>query len=140
VRETLGDWLMLLGAAITALSLFLVWSHQLPPGVRAAAGSGVPAAPTAWQVYSAADVLLALLVVAVAYVAFAGSRAVRVTTTVAALVALAFVLHAHGTPPTDGVALAPPLGPVHATPGAGESVATAGLIVALAGLGLSFTA
>jgi hypothetical protein len=131
---------MLLGAATLVVSLFFVWSHQLPPRVRPAGLGGVPAAPTAWQVYSAADVLLALVAGAVAYVAIAGSRAVRVTTMGAALVALVFVLHAHGTPPTEGVALAPPLGPVHATPGSGESVATAGLVVALAGLALSFTA
>ncbi len=46
-------------------SLFLTWSHQFSAGVPGANGghrpqlNGVPHDPTAWQVYSVADVLLA---------------------------------------------------------------------------------
>jgi hypothetical protein len=66
-RETISDWLMAIAGPLLLGSLFLTWSHQLSAGVRArygatAALAGVPADPTAWQVYSGADVLLALVV------------------------------------------------------------------------------
>jgi hypothetical protein len=64
----------------------------------------------------------------------------------AAVVGLAFVIHALGTPPTSGANIfnpalsVPSFAPTGATAGAGETVALAGLAVAIAGLGLGFTA
>src|SRR5205807_7901619 len=99
--EALADSLMLIGAAGVFASLFLTWSHQVPASVWATpSGSpalrGVPRDPTAWQVYSIADVLLALLAAALLAVAVVGgSRRGRAAVLVAVGVALAFTVHAH---------------------------------------------
>ena len=62
VREAVADWLMLLAALVLVLSLFLTWSHQFPVQLRGViALRGVPRDPTGWQVYSVADVCLALV-------------------------------------------------------------------------------
>jgi hypothetical protein len=147
LRETIADWLMVLGAVVLFISLFLTWSHQLPPAFRAQfagtpALAGVPRTPTAWQVYSVADVCLALVVAVLLAVAFVGTRRARLLVLLPVGVALAFTVHAAGVPPTNGVALALPAGAVadHATSGAGETVALFALGTALAGLALSFTA
>jgi hypothetical protein len=122
---------MLLGAAIVLVALFLTWSHQ-----GAAVPPGVPRAPTAWQVYSAADVCLALLAAALLAVAFAGARRARLAVLPPVAIAIAFVVHAGADPPTSGAFRTG----VHIAAGAGETVALAGLAMALAGLLLSFTA
>jgi hypothetical protein len=147
LRETVADWLMILGALVLVISLFLTWSHQLSPGFRAQfAGTpalvGVPRAPTAWQVYSIADVCLALVATTLIGVAFVGTRSARLFALVPAGIALAFVIHAAGVPPTNGLTAALPAGylPDHPTSGAGETVALAAIGTALAGLALSFTA
>lgn len=147
VRETIADWLMVLGAVVLVISLFLTWSHQLPHAFAAQfagtpALAGVPKAPTAWQVYSAADVCLALVAATLIAVAFVGTRRARLLALIPAALALAFVLHAASVPPTNGIALVLPAGyvPDHATAGAGETVAMAALATALAGLTLSFSA
>ena len=63
-RESLSDWLMLIGGPLLAVSEFMVWSHQFSAGflVRYGTGpglAGIPRDPNAWQVYSVVDVLLA---------------------------------------------------------------------------------
>jgi hypothetical protein len=143
IRELAGDLLMLAGAAGLFTSLFLIWSHQFSPGFLAQwAGSrvlrGVPRDPTAWQVYSVADVALALLAVALVLTALRGGRGVRQAVLVAAAIALAFTAHALAVPPTNGAYIA---GGVSDSPsaGVGETVAIAALGAAIAGLGLSFT-
>ena len=133
LREAIADWLMLVGAIVLAVSLFLVWSHQGAAG----AVPGIPRDPTGWQVYSAADVLLAALAAALVYVSFLGTRRARAAALVPCLMALAFVVHALSVPPTNGAGFT---GVLHAGSGAGEVVAIAGLGVALAGLMVSFTA
>jgi hypothetical protein len=137
LREAIADWLMLAGAVVLLASLFFTWSHQLRPGAPGSAVlAGVPHNPTGWQVYSAADVCLAALAVALVLVSFAGGRAARLSAVVPAGVAVAFVVHAMSRAPTNGVNLtAPP----HATSAAGEIIALAGLATALAGLLVSFT-
>ncbi len=150
VREVIADWLMLIGAVALFASLFLVWSHQFSPAFLAQFGTvdslrGVPHDPTAWQVYSAADVVLALLAVGIVVVALIGGRAVRLAALGAAGIAFAFVLHAAGTAPTNGANVFNPALSVPqyvstgATSGAGETVAIAALAVAILGLLLSFT-
>jgi hypothetical protein len=136
VREAVADWLMLLGAIVLALSLFMAWSHQRS-GAGAVAHGGVPRDPTGWQVYSAADVILAALAIGLVYVSFLGTRAARAVVLGPVAVGLAFAVHALSVPPTNGVAVS---GAVQAGSGAGEVVAIVGLVVAMAGLGLSFTA
>lgn len=107
---------------------------------------GVPHNPTAWQVYSAADVVLALLAIALVAVAMLGTRPVRVAATAAGAVALGFTLQALSTPPTNGADIFHAVYSVaqYASPGAtagpGGTVATLGLLLALGGLALSFTA
>jgi hypothetical protein len=137
LREAIADWLMLLGAAALLVSLFLVWSHQAPPRVLAL--HGVPRNPTAWQVYSVADVLLALVAAGLVFVAFLGTRPARIVALAAAGTALAFVVRASDVAPTNGLNL-PALMAAHARSGTGEVVALVGLGVALAGLAVSFTA
>jgi hypothetical protein len=147
--QILAGWLTLIGAAGLFLSLFLTWSHQLPPSVLAVAGGspalrGVPRDPTGWQVYSIADVLLALLALALLVVALAGrSRGARIGVLLAGAVAAAFIVHALSVPPTDGVLV---LNPVASSPrylspaassGPGEIVALVSLALAGAGLVLS---
>lgn len=140
-RETIADWLMLLAALTLIVSLFLTWSHQLPGSVQHAnpALSGVPRNPTAWQVYSIADVLLAAVAVTLVAVSFVGTRTARLTALVPVGIALAFVIHASGHPPTNGVAL-PALAIPRAHSGAGETVALIAIGLGLGALALSFTA
>jgi hypothetical protein len=150
-REVVADWLMVVGALALFVSLFLSWSHQFSPSFLAVWGTsdalrGVPRDPTAWQVYSSADVLLALLGVALIAVAVFGSRAARVAALVGALIALAFTIHALAVPPTNGANIfdpalsVPNYAPAGASAGLGETVALIALGMAIAGLGLSFTA
>ncbi len=89
-RELIADWLIILGAVGLFGSLFLTWSHQFSATFLAQWGSsdqlrGVPHDPTAWQVYSSADVLLALLSVALVGAALKGGRRVRAGASAAAL-------------------------------------------------------
>ena len=134
----------LAGAAALLASLFLPWSHQVPSGgVSAIAGAAptlatIPRDPTGWQVYSAADVLFALLAGALVVAATAGGRRLRLWTFAGVALALAFALHALAVPPSDGAALLGAAGMVRA--GVGESIALIALGLSLAGLGLSFAA
>jgi hypothetical protein len=148
VLRRVADWLILVGAAVLFISLFLTWSHQLPPSVLdtfagGPAIRGVPSDPTAWQVYSVADVLLALVAAGLIAVALLGrARWSQITALVAVALALAFTLHALGTAPTNGLVLIQPTDtsaylPHRATAGAGETVAILGLGAAAAGLLLS---
>jgi hypothetical protein len=150
-RERIADWLMVLGAAGLFGSLFLTWSHQFSPAFLAEfAGSGAlsatPRNPTAWQVYSVADGLLALVAGGLAAVALRGRRPGRVVLLLALAIALAFTLHALSHPPTNGALLSntAPGGPSYFpnSPGAGigETVAIVALVLGIAGLSLSFTA
>lgn len=150
-RETIADWLMVLGATGLFASLFLTWSHQFSAAFLAKWGSsgvlaGVPHDPTAWQVYSVSDVLLALLATALVAVALAGNRRARLGMLPAVVIGLAVVWHALGDPPTNGASVYAPnlssLGyfPDSPSAGAGEIVAIAGLGLMLVGLVLSFTA
>jgi hypothetical protein len=151
VRETISDWLMAIAGPLLLGSLFLTWSHQLSAGLKAryggtAALAGVPADPNAWQVYSAADVLLALVAAGLLLVALLGGRGRRVVLTLALAVALAFVIHALSVPPTNGVVvfdptLTPPgdtANPV--TSGGGEVLALVALALGAAGVALGFAA
>jgi hypothetical protein len=146
--EIAADWLMLVGAFLLFVSLFLTWSHQLPRSVLdtfagGPAIQGIPRDPTAWQVYSVADVMLAVLAAGIAVVALRGrSRWSRVTALVAVAVGLAFVVHAASVAPTNGVLFVDPNNPgayiPHtATPGVGETVAIVALGLAAAGLLIS---
>jgi hypothetical protein len=150
-RETVADWLMVLGAAALFVSLFLPWSHQFSKAFLArwgtsAALQGVPHDPTAWQVYSAADVLLALLAAGLGAVALRGGRSARVVMVLAVAVAAAFTLHAMSVAPTKGAdifdpsAAVPSPFPNSPTSGIGERIAIAGLGLGVVGLLLSFTA
>ena len=147
--QAIGRRLLLLGPLVLLGSLFLTWSHQLPPSLVSAAGAGaftgVPRDPTAWQVYSAVDVLLALLAGALVAAGLGGGRRARLWVGVAAVIALAFVIHAVSVPPTDG-ALAvdsarPAAGyiPDGAGAGVGETVAIVGLLASLSGLVITAT-
>jgi hypothetical protein len=142
------DWMILLGGIALLASLFLTWSHQFSPALlrdlRAAPWlRGVPRDPTAWQVYSAADVVLALLAAAVIVAALAGGRRFRAGVAVGGTVGLAFTLHALSVPPTNGANLyGPSLGVAAYVPnapaaGVGETVAIAALGLALVGLAVS---
>jgi hypothetical protein len=150
-REALSDWLMLLAAPILFVSLFMVWSHQFSRGfltryAHTGALTGVPRDPTAWQVYSIVDVLLAVLAAGLLAVALRGSRAGRVAVLLGLIVALAFVIHALGSPPTRGVSLFDPslrppgYTPDHPTSGTGEVVALLGLVMGAVGVAVSLTA
>jgi hypothetical protein len=147
-RAVIADWLVLFSALVLVISLFLTWSSLSPAYValahRLQTLQGVDRDPTAWQVYSAADVLLALLAAALIGVALAGPRKARVVTLVASMLALAFAIHAVGTPPTNGApnAFRPgvdvrSLVVPSPTPGAGETAAIIALIGAIGGLALS---
>ena len=147
--EPLGDWLILGGSIALFGSLFLAWSHQFSPFMLAQLGSsdalrGVPHDPTAWQVYSAADVMLALLAGSLVLVATIGNRAARQCATVAAVIALIFVVHALSAPPTNGALI---FNPANAVPqyipnspgaGPGETLAILALLAVLGGLTLTF--
>jgi hypothetical protein len=131
------------------VSLFLPWSDERSPQLLAAFGrspalQGIPAHASAWQVYSTADVALALLVVAITAAALAGSTRARLLTGAGAALGLAFAVHALGTPPTAGLTLAgrTSTGAVRyladsATAGLGEIVAIAALALGCSGLLLS---
>ncbi len=142
--------MVIAGVALLA-SLFLPWSHQLSASVRAHYGAsaalrGVPRDPTAWQVYSAVDVVLALLAGGLLASALRGGRPARLVLMVALAVAAAFTLHALSTPPTNGAALFDPaLHPPGDVPnavgaGRGETLALIALALGIGGLALSFTA
>jgi hypothetical protein len=150
-RELLADWLIVIGAVGLFISLFMTWSHQFSASFLVQFGSssqlqGIPHDPTAWQVYSTADVLLALLAVALVVVALVGGRGVRIGALVAAAIALAFTLHALSKPPTNGANIfnpalsVPSYFPAGTTAGPGLSLAIVALGLALIGLALSFTA
>jgi hypothetical protein len=150
VRETISDWLMAISGPLLLGSLFLTWSHQLSTGVRAryggtAALAGVPADPTAFQVYSGADVLLAVVAAGLMAVALWGGRARRIALTLALMVALVFVIHAMSVPPTSGALLFDPtLNPPGytanaVTSGTGEVLALVALGLGGVGVALAFT-
>jgi hypothetical protein len=150
VRETISDWLMAISGPLLLGSLFLTWSHQISAPFRVRYGAtsvlaGVPADPTAWQVYSGADVLLALVGVGLIAVALWGGRARRIALALALVVALAFVIHALAVPPTNGALLFDPtLVPPGYTAnvvssGAGEVLALVALGLGGLGVGLAFT-
>ncbi len=149
-REILAFGLIVLGAVALFASLFLTWSHQLSRGVLAVPGAsaalrGVASDPTAWQVYSAADVVLLLLAAALLTVALVGSRPARIGVFVAAALGFAFVIHAANVPASNGAAGGLPALHIPAdlrrapSPGPGVTVAIFALGVALGGLVLSFT-
>ena len=148
LRETVADWLMTVGALVLFLSLFLAWSHQFSPSFFARYGSasilqGVPRDPDAWQVYSAADALLALVAGGLMALALFGGRAHRLAMAIALLVALAFTIHALGTPPTNGVVIFDPATAAYvssgARSGAGETVALIALLLGAGGVALSYS-
>jgi hypothetical protein len=148
VREGIADWLIVLGALLLLLSLFLTWSHQFSKAfvtqVGAAQLQGVPSDPTAWQVYSIADVLLALLAVALVVAAAVAGRHARMSALAAAAIGLVFTLHAMSVAPTNGANISSG-NPAHliastATSAGGEVVAVVALGLAIVGLALSFTA
>jgi hypothetical protein len=127
LREVVADWLMLLGAVVLLVALFLPWSHQQPL-------PGFPSSQTAWQVYSVVDVLLAALAAALLAVALLGGRYARLVVLLAAGVAVAFAIHALSVPPSNGATAG------SAASGTGEVVAIIALALGIAGLALSFTA
>ena len=136
-REVLSDWMIVLGAATLLGSLFLTWSHQFSAPFLVEFGpaiSGVPRDPTAWQVYSAADVVLALLAVGLVTVGAVRHRGARWVAAARPAIALAFVIHALAVPPTDGANIFNPAlsVPDYASPGStagpGETVALIGLL------------
>ncbi len=146
----IADWLVLIGSVLLLASLFLAWSHQLSRAVLAAYGDsallgGVPADPTAWQVYSVMDVVLALLAIGLLGVALVGSRSARIAAFAGCVIALAFTIHALSDPPTNHATIFDPAlgapGYLPDAPGAGvgETLAIMALLAATAGLGLSFT-
>ena len=149
IRETIADWMIVFGALLLLLSLFLTWSHQFTNTFVQEVGAdqlrGVPREPTAWQVYSIADVLLALLAAALVVAALVAGRGARISALVAAVLALVFTIHASNVAPTNGVNIAVPnagvahLVPSTATSGGGEVVAIVALGIAIVGLALSFT-
>jgi hypothetical protein len=148
-REAIADWLMVLGGPILLASLFLTWSHQFSRAFLAQYGSsaalnGVPHDPTAWQLYSAADLLLVLLAGGLLAAALRGTRNTRLALVIPLMVAIAFTLHALSVPPTNGADLFNAgLGRYAAdTPaaGPGEVVALIGLGLGLSGVLVSFTA
>jgi hypothetical protein len=143
-----ADWLVVVGAAGLLASLFLTWSHQYPRGLRALPGmplalAGVPRNATGWQVYSAADVLLAVLAAGLAVVVAVGFGRSRWPAAAGILIALAFTFHALSVPPTNGLdvvlptAATPQYAGASAAAGVGETVAIVGLVLALCGLLLS---
>lgn len=155
-RPGIGEALTGLGGVALLLSLFLPWSRQLTPQLAAAVGHapallGVVANPTAWQVYTSADVVLALLAAALMALGArpAAGPALRWSATAAAVLAMAFVAHALVVAPTRGVLFAHQVHgragavsgtrylPHTATRGSGEVLALGALAVALLGLGTS---
>src|ERR1700735_4916180 len=105
--------MMMAAGVLLLISLCLVWSHQLSAAVvtkYAGTGmfDGIPRNPDAWQVYTTADVLLALLSVGLRAAALRGGRTIRRVLIAAVAIALAFVVHALGTPPTNGASVFDP--------------------------------
>lgn len=150
MRETVADWLMTVAALLLLGSLFLTWSHQFSHAFLARYGGssilqGVPHDPNAWQVYSAADVLLALVAAGLMGLALWGGRARRLTMAIALTVAVLFTIHALSVPPTNGAVVfdptAHPPAYVASAPasGAGETVALLALALGAAGVGLSYS-
>jgi fatty acid desaturase len=150
-RETLSDWLMTLSAPILFGSLFLTWSHQFSRSFVSQYGAssalrGIPRDPDAWQVYSAADVLLALLGAGLLALALWGGRLRRLTVALALAVALAFTLHASSSPPTNSVPVfvpslnAPAYASSSPSSGPGVIVALVALGLGIAGVLLSYSA
>lgn len=149
-------WLIAAGAAALFVALFLTWSRQVTGRALRVLGrlgglQGVSIQASAWQVYTMADVLLALLaggLIALAVVRVAPAGPAWLIAMLAVLGALAFVVHALAVPPTNGLLLVHPAGTrstgdhIHyvwtgARAGAGEVAAIAGLAVALIGLAVS---
>jgi hypothetical protein len=150
-REVLADWLMAIGAVGLFASLFLTWSHQFSPDFLVRFGTAdllrdVPRDPNAWRVYSVADVILALLAIGLMAVALFGTRPIRIGALAVSLLGLAFTVHAISVPPTNAPSLfnpsldIPNYFPYGATAGAGETIALIALLIAIAGLVVSFTA
>jgi hypothetical protein len=146
-RESAADWLMVLGAVVLLASLFATWSHQFSAAFLARWGgtgllADVPRDPTAWQVYSIAAVLLALVAAGLVAIALAGTPRARVVMLLVIAVAVAFTLHALGHPPTNGVTVFDPrlssYVPSSPRAGFGETLALAGLGCGLAGVLFSF--
>ena len=104
--------MIVFGAFLLLLSLFLTWSHQFTSAfiqeVGADALHGIPRDPTAWQVYSIADVLLALLAAALVVAALVAGRGARISALVASALALVFTIHAANVAPTNGINIAAP--------------------------------
>jgi hypothetical protein len=151
-RELVADWAMVAAGVLLLVALFLPWSHQLSAALRhqygaTAALAGIPVSPSAWQVYSAMDVVLAVVAGGMLAAALRGGRPARLVLLGAMIVAIVFVVHAMSVPPTNGT-LIYEAGPtstgyyatnqVHA--GMGETVALLALLVGVGGLLLSFTA
>jgi len=148
-EEAAADWLILAGGLVLFASLFLTWSHQFSASFLGRFGhstvlQGVPRNPTAWQVYSTSDVVLALLAGALAGVAVLGSHRARLLACSGAVLALIFVVHAMSAPPTNGALIYNPAAGHYAAnspaAGPGETVAVIGLLLALTGLALSLLA
>jgi hypothetical protein len=148
-REAIADWLMLAGAPVLLGSLFLTWSHQFSRGFLTQYGGspalqGVPHDPNAWQLYSAADVLLALMAAGLLVVALRGTRHARQALVLALAVGAAFTVHALASPATNGAdifnAAVGRYGADTPAAGPGETVALLGLGLGLAGTLLAFTA
>jgi hypothetical protein len=145
-RELLSDWLMMAAAPLLFIALFLPWSHQISPGLAAgyahsSALAGIPRDPTAWQVYSIVDLLLALLVPGLVLIALFGLGHGRIALLLALVVALVFTIHAMSVPPTNGVYLPglPGIASNRPRSGAGEVLALVALLLGMAGTILSFT-
>ena len=150
-REAFADWMMVVAAPLLAVSLFLPWSHQFSASFWARYGAtaivrGIPRNPTAWQIYSTADVFLALVAVGLLAAALRGGRTARLVVAAATAVALAFTVHALSVPPTNGAnVFDPTLNPPAYTAnspgsGPGETLALIALALGMGGLLLSFTA
>lgn len=150
-RERISDWLMAIAGPLLALSLFLPWSHQFSASFAAryagtAVLADVPRDPSAWQVYSAADILLAVVAAGLVAVALGGGRTRRTALALALGAALAFTIHALAVPPTNGAlifdstASPPAYVSSHPAAGIGELVALAALALGAAGVALSFAA
>jgi hypothetical protein len=141
--------MMLLSGPLLFGSLFLTWSDQFSgPFLRQYGGSAalqsVPHDPTGWQVYSAADVMLALLALGLIGAALRGTRNARLALVIPLVVALAFVVHALAVPPTSGADIFNAALNRYAADspasGAGELTALFALVIGSAGVLLSFTA
>jgi hypothetical protein len=145
--EVVADWMLVVGALALFASLFLTWSHQFPPSLNGVVVlQGVPSDPTAWQVYSAADVVLAVVAASLFAVAMYGTRVIRALAFGMSFATLVFVLHALASPPTNGIGglttanVAPDYALPPAGAGIGETVALIALALAIVGLATSFTA